>query len=57
MNPVVAVILGWLLLGEAIGPRELVAGGVIVVGVALIVLSATRAPKAEPAPELAPSSA
>lgn len=57
VNPVVAVILGWLLLGEAIGPRELVAGGVIVVGVALIVLGATRAPKTETAPELAPSSA
>jgi O-acetylserine/cysteine efflux transporter len=57
VNPVVAVFLGWLLLGETIGPREIVAGGVIVAGVALIVLGTTRAPKAEPAAELAPSSA
>jgi drug/metabolite transporter (DMT)-like permease len=43
VNPVVAVLLGWLLLGEHIGTREIVAGGVIVAGVALIVLGTTRA--------------
>jgi drug/metabolite transporter (DMT)-like permease len=53
VNPVVAVFLGWALLGEKIGAREIAAGSVILVGVALIVLGATRAPKAEPAPELA----
>ena len=57
VNPIVAVFLGWLLLGETIGTREIVAGGVIVIGVALIVLGTTRAPRPEPAPELAPSSA
>jgi drug/metabolite transporter (DMT)-like permease len=37
VNPVVAVVLGWLLLGESIGARELVAGSIIVAAVALIV--------------------
>jgi drug/metabolite transporter (DMT)-like permease len=50
VNPVVAVILGWLMLGEEIGGRELVAGGVIVAGVALIVRGTTRAAQPEPAP-------
>ena len=49
VNPVVAVILGWLMLGEEIGGRELVAGGVIVAGVALIVRGTTRAAQPEPA--------
>ena len=49
MNPVVAVLLGWLMLGEEIGGRELVAGGVIVAGVALIVRGTTRAVQPEPA--------
>jgi drug/metabolite transporter (DMT)-like permease len=37
VNPVVAVLLGWAVLGEQVGARSLVAGAVIVVGVALIV--------------------
>jgi drug/metabolite transporter (DMT)-like permease len=41
VNPVVAVLLGWWLLGETITVRTLLAGGVIVVGVVLIV-TATR---------------
>src|SRR5687767_7950111 len=41
VNPVVAVLLGWWLLEETITLRTLLAGGVIVVGVALIV-TATR---------------
>ncbi len=49
VNPVVAVLLGWLMLGEEIGGRELVAGGVIVAGVALIVRGTTRAVQPEPA--------
>lgn len=40
VNPVVAVTLGSLVLGEAIGVRMLVAGGVIVAAVALIVSAA-----------------
>jgi drug/metabolite transporter (DMT)-like permease len=42
VNPVVAVLLGWLLLGESIGARELLAGGVIVAAVALIVTGTAR---------------
>ena len=45
VNPVVAVLLGWLLLDEHIGAREIVAGAVIVSGVALIVRGTTRAPQ------------
>lgn len=42
VNPVVAVILGWLVLGETIDPRTVVAGGVIVFSVALIVTARGR---------------
>jgi drug/metabolite transporter (DMT)-like permease len=37
VNPIVAVFLGWLLLGEDITPRMVAAGAAIVVAVALIV--------------------
>jgi drug/metabolite transporter (DMT)-like permease len=37
VNPIVAVFLGWLLLGEDVTPRMVVAGAAIVVAVALIV--------------------
>ena len=43
VNPVVAVLLGWALLGETITVRTLLAGAVIVVGVALIVTSRSPA--------------
>lgn len=54
VNPVVAVFLGWLILSEPITPRTLIAGAVIVVGVALIVTAraatpATAEPTATPA--------
>jgi drug/metabolite transporter (DMT)-like permease len=45
VNPVVAVLLGWAILGEPVTLRTLVAGAVIVVAVALIV--SARAPKDE----------
>ena len=48
VNPVVAVLLGWLMLGESVGPRELVAGTIIVAAVALIVTGTARASQAEP---------
>ena len=51
VNPVVAVFLGWLLLGEELTLRTLVGGTVIVVGVALIVVS----PKPRELPASAPS--
>ncbi|MDQ4004864.1 MAG: drug/metabolite exporter YedA [Actinomycetota bacterium] len=37
VNPIVAVLLGWLILDEAITLRTVIAGAVIVVGVALII--------------------
>jgi len=43
VNPVVAVFLGWALLGEPLGPRELAAAAVIVGGVALITTAKLRA--------------
>ena len=43
VNPVVAFILAGILLGEAIEPRTLVAGAVIVSAVALIVTARSRA--------------
>jgi drug/metabolite transporter (DMT)-like permease len=46
VNPIVAVTLGWAVLGETIGMRVLVAGGVILAAVALIV-SAAPAPASE----------
>jgi drug/metabolite transporter (DMT)-like permease len=42
VNPVVAVILGWLVLGETIDPRTVLAGGVIIFAVALIVTARGR---------------
>lgn len=49
VNPVVAVVLGWALAGEAISPRTLIAMGVIVTGVVLIT-SSKSGPKREPKP-------
>jgi len=37
VNPVVAVVLGWLIASEPFGPRELAASAVIIAGVALII--------------------
>jgi drug/metabolite transporter (DMT)-like permease len=55
VNPVVAVILGALIGGETIGPRVLVAGSMIVVAVALIVIARGRpARAAQPAPSVVP---
>ncbi len=44
VNPVVAVILGWLLANEAISARMLVAAAIIVGGVALITIAEGRTP-------------
>jgi drug/metabolite transporter (DMT)-like permease len=44
VNPIVAVLLGWLILSEPITARTLVAGLVILVGVALIVSARSAAP-------------
>jgi drug/metabolite transporter (DMT)-like permease len=50
VNPVVAVFLGWLVLQEAITPRQVLAGAVIVVGVALIVAARSRMTHVRPTP-------
>lgn len=42
VNPIVAVLLGWALLGEQVTSRTFIGGGVIVAGVALIVTSGAR---------------
>ena len=55
VNPVIAVFLGWLLLHESVGPVQLAAGGVIVVGVALIIVARSRLPVASAAADLADS--
>jgi drug/metabolite transporter (DMT)-like permease len=47
VNPVVAVLLGWLFLGEMVTARTLVAGGIIVVAVALIISAGGAAKDAE----------
>jgi drug/metabolite transporter (DMT)-like permease len=49
VNPVVAVILGSVFLGEAISPRSAIAGAIILAAVALIVVARNRA-AATPAP-------
>ena len=46
VNPVVAVLLGWAMLGEPITLQALIAGAVIVIAVALIV--SARTPKEAP---------
>jgi drug/metabolite transporter (DMT)-like permease len=47
VNPVVAVALGAIVLQESVTPLQIVAGAVIVVGVALIILSRSRMGAAE----------
>jgi len=49
VNPVVAVFLGWLLLGEPIGPRTLVASALIIAAVAIITTERSRGTKPKPA--------
>jgi drug/metabolite transporter (DMT)-like permease len=55
VNPAVAVVLGWLLIGEHLGPREIVAGLVILSSVALLAIRHERRVAPEPVAEaLAP---
>ena len=51
VNPVVAVILGWLLAGEAMSPRTIIAAAVIVTGVVFITRGAKPAAKKQEASE------
>jgi len=56
VNPVVAVILGWLLGGESISVRMIVAAAIIVAGVAIITAAEGRAPTPPAKPSPAPRS-
>jgi drug/metabolite transporter (DMT)-like permease len=51
VNPAVAVFLGWLLAGEHVGARELVAGLVILSSVALLAIRHERRAAPEPVAE------
>ena len=52
VNPGVAVLLGWLFAGEAVGGRELAAGAVILASVGMLVFARHSPPEeAEPMPE------
>jgi drug/metabolite transporter (DMT)-like permease len=42
VNPVVAVVLGWLVLGEPLNPRMLLAAAIIVGAVAIITIGRAR---------------
>jgi drug/metabolite transporter (DMT)-like permease len=46
VNPIIAVILGWLIAGEELGARIVLAAVIIVVAVALITTFSVRKPKA-----------
>jgi drug/metabolite transporter (DMT)-like permease len=50
VNPIVAVVLGWALAGEALSPRVLVAAAIIVAAVALIIRHGGEDEKALAAP-------
>lgn len=54
VNPIVAVLLGWLILGEPVTGKTLIAAAVIIAGVALITTaqSRPRQPKPEPVAEM-----
>jgi drug/metabolite transporter (DMT)-like permease len=48
INPIVAVVLGAIVLQEPITPRTIVAGAVIIFAVALIITARSRLPSAKP---------
>jgi drug/metabolite transporter (DMT)-like permease len=50
VNPVVAVFLGWLILGERVDLRTVLAGGIVVASVALIVSAGGAHREIEPEP-------
>ncbi len=49
VNPIVAVLLGWLILDEPITPRTIVAAIIIIAAVAIITTEKTRPAKPKPA--------
>lgn len=55
VNPMIAFILGWLLLGEPITPRTVMAAGVIVIAVFIILRAQSRKPAVPAAATEAPA--
>ncbi|HZD18469.1 MAG TPA: EamA family transporter [Actinomycetota bacterium] len=55
VNPVVAVFLGWLILDEAITIRTVIAGAVVLVGVAVIISTGGTARREEPVQVVIPA--
>lgn len=55
VNPLIAVLLGWALLGEAVTAQTALAMGTTVVGVVLILLGRSKVTPASQPPEVAPS--
>jgi len=54
VNPIVAVFLGWLVLGEKIGPELLAGSALVVTGIALIITFRSRSPQTQPIKQNAP---
>jgi drug/metabolite transporter (DMT)-like permease len=54
VNPVVAVLLGWAILGEAVTPRTLIAAAIIVASVALIIRHGARRSVAQAEEDIVP---
>jgi drug/metabolite transporter (DMT)-like permease len=50
VNPIVAVLLGWLILGEPVTAKTLIAAAVIIAGVALITTAQSRPRQPQPEP-------
>jgi drug/metabolite transporter (DMT)-like permease len=57
VNPAIAVVLGWLFVGEAVGGREIAAGGVILASVGMLVLARQPRTREQRVPEGAKASA
>jgi drug/metabolite transporter (DMT)-like permease len=57
VNPVVALALGWLILGEAITLRTIAAAAVILTAVILVITAPHRVPDRTPEPVAAPEEA
>lgn len=55
--PVVAMLLGWVVLGDASGPRAIVAAAISLAGVALMVITQARAARVRPEPSELPEAA
>jgi drug/metabolite transporter (DMT)-like permease len=47
VNPIVAVFLGWVVLGEKIGPELLTGSALVVIGIALIITFRSRPPQTQ----------